>query len=120
MDAGQDRRRYARFELLEYAVVRLADSEESVRSVVTDVSLGGLQIRSRRPFSGGEVCEIEIGGLEESPLKIRAEARYSAAVEDSDLFATGFKCVLNAKQERMGWVDYVHQVFQTQGERLVG
>lgn len=120
MDAGQDRRRYARFELLEYALVRPAETDEAVRSVVTDVSLGGLQIRSRRPFAGGEVCEIEIGGHDATPLKIRAEARYSAAVEDSDLFSTGFKCVLNAKQERMGWVDYVHQVFQTQGERLVG
>ncbi|MCW5936860.1 MAG: PilZ domain-containing protein [Fimbriimonadaceae bacterium] len=117
---NSDQRRHARFELLEYAIVRQQGKLEPVRSVIIDVSLGGLQVRSRNKFAVGEIFTLQIGRMTEEPLVVQAEARYCIPIEDSDLFATGFKCLPTTGGERMEWVDYVHAIFQRQGEQLTG
>ncbi len=113
-----ENRRDNRFELLDYAIAsRLGHS--NIRSVVVDVSLGGLQVRSRSQFETSEVCTLSIGRGQLSPLQVHAEVRYSVPIEDSDLFATGFRIVPESVGERIEWVDYVHAVFQVQGEALL-
>ncbi|MCU0315245.1 MAG: PilZ domain-containing protein [Fimbriimonadaceae bacterium] len=114
-----DRRRHARFELLDYAIIAKPDVEESVRSVVVDISLGGLQIRSRYQFQQGEAFKMTIGRGNNQPVTINAEVRYSTPIEDSDLFSTGFRFVPQTAVERIEWVEYVHGVFKLQGEMLV-
>ena len=70
-----DRRRHARFELLDYAIVTKDGDEESTRSVIVDISLGGLQLRSRQPFESGASYSLQIGRGETDPIIIIAEAR---------------------------------------------
>lgn len=115
-----DRRRHARFELLEYAIVRNAGSENSTRSVIVDISLGGLQLRSRTPFESGKEFELEIGRADDQPIVVIAEARESTPIEDSDLFSTGFRLTPRNALERIEWVEYVHSVFKKQGDLLTG
>lgn len=115
-----DRRRHARFELLEYAIITKEGDTESTRSVIVDISLGGLQLRSRDPFEDGATYHLEIGRGEEDPIKVVAEARHSKPIEDSDLFSTGFRLTPRNAMERIEWVEYVHTVFKNQGDLLTG
>jgi len=115
----QDLRKHARFELLEYAVIQDGETGQGVRSVVTDVSLGGLQIRSRHQFEPGKRYTLNIGRISSDPLVVMAEARYCIHIEDTDLYATGFRCQLSSTADRIDWVEYVHGIFQTKGESLV-
>ena len=114
-----DNRRDNRFELLDYAIANRVGETHTVRTVVVDVSLGGLQVRSRFQFETGEVLRLSIGRGSMAPLNIHAEVRYSIPIEDSDLFATGFRLLPESVGERIEWVDYVHAVFQVQGEALL-
>ena len=114
-----DNRRDHRFELLDYALAKPKGSEAVLRSVVVDVSLGGLQVRSRFKFNPGEICELTIGRGQLVPLHVHGEVRYCTPIEDSDLFATGFRLMPESVGERIEWVDYVHSVFQVQGEALL-
>lgn len=114
-----ENRRDNRFELLDYAIANRPGHSSAIRSVVVDVSLGGLQVRSRTQFETSEVCNLTIGRGQLSPIQVHAEVRYSVPVEDSDLFATGFRILPESVGERIEWVDYVHAVFQVQGEALV-
>ncbi|MBS1708633.1 MAG: PilZ domain-containing protein [Armatimonadetes bacterium] len=115
-----DRRNFARFEILDYAMVNKVADESTVRSVVVDVSLGGCQIRSREQFEPGTKYVLSIGRGNNSPVSIQAEARYSKLMEDCDLYATGFKFSSGTEAERMAWAEYVHEVFKEQGEMLLG
>lgn len=119
-DGFKDVRKHARFELLEYAIVFEKESGEGFRSVVIDVSLGGLQVRSRHQFPTGVNYSLSIGRAEADPLVIEASARYCVPIDDTDLYATGFRCVPASTAQRNQWVDYVHHIFQIQGEHLVG
>ena len=114
-----DRRRHARFELLDYAIIEDKQDSTQVRSVVVDISLGGLQIRSRTQFKPLEILYMTIGRGNNVPVRIRAEVRYSTPIEDSDLFATGFRFAPESASERIEWAEYVHNIFKLQGETLV-
>ena len=115
-----DRRRHARFELLDYAVVTPTEGGDSIRSVIVDISLGGLQLRARDEFVNGKSYQIVIGRGDDEPITILAEARHSKPIEDSDLFSTGFRLTPNTAVERIEWVEYVHGIFKTQGDILTG
>ncbi|MCH8977753.1 MAG: PilZ domain-containing protein [Armatimonadetes bacterium] len=119
--AKPDKREHARFELLEYVLLGGSGGEapsQAQRAVIVDVSLGGLQVRSRSTFNEGALLRLTIGRAEEEPVAVIAEVRYSIPVEDSDLFATGFRVRPENREQRIEWVDYVHAVFQSQGELL--
>lgn len=117
---NHDQRQHARFELLDYALMQGGEAGQPAaqRAIIVDVSLGGLQIRSRTKFSHGDVFRLTVGRADSSPVLIAAEVRYSIPIEDSDLFATGFKVKPEDNEQRINWVDYVHTVFQSQGETL--
>ena len=115
-----DRRRHARFELFDYAVLERLDAPETHQCVVIDVSLGGIQVRSREELPMGVRYRLTIGRGEIKPVLITAEVRYVGPIPDTDLFSIGFRCAPQTALERIAWVEYVHDVFKSQGEILIG
>jgi c-di-GMP-binding flagellar brake protein YcgR len=84
-----------------------------------DLSLGGLQLRSRHQYEAGSIVDVSIGRGDTEPIALKAEVRYSLPVKKSDLFATGLKFVTMDEASTHKWVDYVHNVFKDQGENLL-
>lgn len=115
----EDRREHCRFQMLEFARMNI-DGQDETASVVTDISLGGLQVRSRNQYASGAIVDVSIGRGDLEPIRMKAEIRYSLPVKKSDLFATGLKFVgdKDAPDTKV-WVEYVHQIFREQGEELV-
>ena len=120
MTSPSDRRNFARFEILDYAMISLLAEESAIRSVVVDVSLGGCQIRSRETFVPGTTYILNIGRGTNEPIAIHAVARYCKLMDDCDLYATGFQFQSATASERIAWAEYVHEVFKEQGEMLLG
>ncbi|MCG9895301.1 MAG: PilZ domain-containing protein [Fimbriimonadaceae bacterium] len=114
----RDRRGASRFELLEYAIVRSNHVDEA-RSVVVDVSLGGLQLRSRHSFEAGTEVVVLIGRLGQDPIRIRGEVRYSVPLEGSDLTGTGVKVLPSSTRDRVAWADFVHANFRRTKDLLI-
>lgn len=115
-----DQRRHARFDIVEYTQLKKHGDGKSQTAVIVDLSLSGLQLRSRFQLCEGDSCELLIGrgGLE--PIKVRAEVRYCFPVPACGLFATGVRFMPKNPRERIELVDYIHDIFQSQGERLIG
>lgn len=115
-----DKRQHARFEILDYALMHSVDNgaPSGTRAVIVDVSLGGFQLRSKSKFEAQNLYHLVIGRCDGSPINVTAEARYSVSIEGTDLYATGFKIRPEDNAQRIDWVDYVHSVFQSQGESL--
>ena len=113
-----DQRRHARFELLDYAFVQNPDRSDGHRAVIVDVSLGGFQTRSRDRIPADRFLVVTVGQAGATPVEVHVESRYSVDVKNSELFATGFKVKPESDEERIQWVNYVHSVFQAQGELL--
>lgn len=116
-----DARRYARFEIIECAMIYHADRGDPYRAVVVDIGLGGLQVRSKDALPVGQICEIHIGREgRKPPLELPGEIRYSNPVEKSDLIATGIRFMPSNHEQRVAVAEYVHSIFQRQGDSLVG
>ena len=86
--------------------------------MIVDVSLGGFQTRSREKIPTDRCWVVTVGQAGSTPVEVHVESRYSIEVENSELFATGFKVKPENDEERIQWVNYVHSVFQAQGELL--
>lgn len=114
-----ERRAFSRLQVLEYANISKPSENKPIRSIVVDVSLGGLQLRSKEQFKPGSQYWLVLGRNGRKQFRISAEARYCVAVEESDLFSTGFKCQPTNDAERIDWVDFVHDVFRESGETLL-
>ncbi|MBX3097327.1 MAG: PilZ domain-containing protein [Fimbriimonadaceae bacterium] len=117
-DSYADRREHQRFMMLEFARLKIGDIEES-SSVLVDISLGGLQVRSRNQYPAGGMVTVTIGRGDIEPISIQAEIRYSLPIKKSDLFATGLKLAGNDGELTRKWVTYVHEIFKLQGEALL-
>jgi hypothetical protein len=109
-------RKDLRYEVLDYALVFGSEDHEPVRSVIVDIGLGGVQIRSRASLPVGSVCMLNIGNLDSAPISIRGEVRHSQPVVGSDLFATGIKFMPETHDEKSTVAQYVHSVFQRQSD----
>jgi len=117
-DQNLDLRRYARFDLFEYAMVESPSHGEMIRAVVVDISLGGLQIRCREHLPVGEQVGVKVGQTEAQPLHLKAEVRYCVPIEGSDINAVGLRFMATTHEERLQIANYVHSVFLRQGEAL--
>src|SRR5690606_21249063 len=106
--AGHERRTEPRLELLEYAIVTPNGRNEAFRSIISDVSLGGLQVRSKCQLEEGIECRLQIGRLAETPLDVQATLVYSRPIADSDLFASGFRINPATNEEKKAWAEFVH------------
>ncbi len=114
-----DQRRYARFEVLDYAMVYPSSSSHPFRAIVVDVGLGGVQLRSREELPVGFTCELVIGDSSGKQLSLAGEVRNSRALEGQDLYGSGYRFTPKSHDERIEIAEYVHRVFQRQGEKLV-
>jgi len=115
-----DLRRHSRFEVLETALVYRSGQGAPIAALIVDISLGGLQTRGRDAFEMGEPCVVVVGRDGHAPLPVPAKVIFCLPVEESGLVATGFRFTPKTMEERMAIVQHVHDIFQKQGERLIG
>lgn len=109
-------RRHVRYELIDFALLEHESLADPVRCVIVDVSLGGLQVRSKQTLPVGETCFLRIARLGKRPLLIRGEVRHSGFVNDSDLIGSGFRFLPETNEDRVAIMDYVHAVFIRRSE----
>jgi c-di-GMP-binding flagellar brake protein YcgR len=109
-----------RFEVIECAMIYEEGRSEPYRAVVVDIGLGGLQVRSKEQLPVGAICRICIGRDGKQPLDLPGEVRYSHAVEQTDLMASGVRFLPKNHEQRIAVAEFVHSVFENQGESLVG
>jgi hypothetical protein len=114
----QDRRTQERLDLLEYALIFTPEGDGVLRSIVSDVSIGGLQLRCRAHIPSGFRTLIQVGRLGEEPMKVTAVAVYSRRIEGTDLFATGFRVTPDSAGEKSSWGRFVHETFRRQADQL--
>jgi hypothetical protein len=114
-----DKRRYLRYEILDYAVVRMDGDLGEINTVIADISLGGVQLRSRVPFEPGQSCTIRVGWHDGDPMGLRAEVRYSRRLPDSELYTTGMRFIPESHEDRVAIAEYVHQTFERQCDNLM-
>ena len=112
-----DKRRFLRYEVLDYAAV--VDGVDSTNAVIVDIGLGGLQLRSKTALPVGHKVSINIGRLHKAPLELAGEVRHTSKMDDSDLFASGIRFVPETHEERLAIAEYVHGVFQRQCDKLL-
>lgn len=113
-----DKRRYIRYELLDYAILNVDGSKENVNVVITDIGLGGLQVRSKTELSLGARCVITVAVVDGENLDLRGEIRHVSPIPGSELHAAGIRFVPENHEERMAIAEFVHAVFQRQAEQL--
>lgn len=112
-----DARRYPRFEVLEFATLYLPGQTEPVRTIVVNIGLAGVQLRSRRELPIGEECEVHVDSMPVCAFKLRGEVLYSLQVPDSDLYMSGLQFLPAGHDARQAIAEYVLTVFQRQGGR---
>ena len=117
---GRDQRRHVRYELVDFAMLETPSCEEPIRCVVVDVSLGGIQIRSRIMLPVGEQCVLHIAQLGGKPFRIRGEVRHTAPVPGSELISSGFRFLPETHEDRIAIMEYVHGVFLRRSELMAG
>ena len=114
-----DKRRYLRYEILDYAVVQLDGDSGEINTVIADISLGGVQLRSRVPIEAGRLCTIRVGWHDGGPVGLRAEVRHCHRIPDSELYTTGMKFMPDNHDDRVAIAEYVHQTFERQCDNLM-
>jgi hypothetical protein len=114
-----DNRKYARFEMLECAMLYIADEQEPVRVMIADIGLGGVQLRSKEHVPVDQPLVLHIGRDGDDPLAVKGKVLYSHPGEQG-MYVTGFCFMPETHEERIGVAEYVHRVFQQQFDALVG
>ena len=117
---NMEKRRYVRYELLDYAQLDLHGLDEQVSVVVTDIGLGGLQVRTKSDLEKGTSCNIRIAGEGDVEHHLPGEVRHSATIPRTDLFAIGIRFTPVTHEERIAVAEFVHTIFRRQAESLTG
>lgn len=115
---NSDKRRYIRYELLDYAVMKIDGRFDTVNVVITDIGLGGIQIRTKTELVSGSKCVIHVGCADGTTLDLRGEVRHATQIPNSELYSAGIRFVPENHEERMSVAEFVHQIFQRQAEEL--
>lgn len=113
-----DQRRYLRYEIFDYASIKVGDGPEQ-HGMIVDIGLGGLQIRSRSRLEVGTLATLTVGRLDDKPLVMQTEVRHCKQVEGTDLFALGMRFNPTGHKQRLETAEFVHQVFVRQREQLI-
>lgn len=111
-EENNEGRRFKRWDVFEYALITPEGESTAEPTVIVDLSLGGLQVRGRTQYPQGSTCMIVISQDGDKRIVTSAEVRYSYPIEDSDLFATGFKFMPENMEQRVELVNFVHHRFQ--------
>jgi len=93
---------------------------EPIRCVVVDVSLGGIQIRSKIALPIGTHCVLHIAQLGAKALKIKGEIRHTGTVPGTELLSSGLRFLPETNEERIAIMEYVHGVFLRRTELMAG
>jgi len=117
---GKDQRRHVRYELVDFALLESPSTQEPIRCVVVDVSLGGIQVRSKIGLPVGEQCTLHIAQLGAKPLKVRGEVRHIENIKGSELIGTGLRFLPETHEDRVAIMEYVHGVFLRRSDLMAG
>ena len=117
---NRDQRRHVRYELVDFALLEAPSATEPIRCVVVDVSLGGIQVRSRVALPVGEQCVLHIAQLGRKPLRIRGEVRHTERIPGSELLSSGFRFLPETHEDRIAVMEYVHAVFLRRSDLMAG
>lgn len=116
---GFELRQFLRYEVLDYAIVAPPDGSEPINTIIVDMGLGGLQLRSKQVLPVGEICKLQVGRLNDEPLVLHGEVRHSDLMPNCDLVASGVRFIPRDHDERMAVAAFVQAVFRRQCELLV-
>lgn len=110
--APKDVRRYLRYDLLDYVLAYPKNAPGGIRSIIADVGLGGLALRSHEPLTVGSEVNIIIGQGANASLMIKGVVRHSDLNGESNLYATGVQFRPENHDQRIAIARYVNEVFQ--------
>ncbi|MBL8086769.1 MAG: PilZ domain-containing protein [Chthonomonas sp.] len=114
-----DGRRFSRFDTLEYALLMSSGLDEPLPAIIVDISLGGLQLRTRVPLESGDEFLMQIGQGYENPITTAVEVRYCAKIPHTGLHSVGVRFLPGHSEQRMRLVHYIHDAFAKQGDKLL-
>jgi len=115
---SSENRVYKRWDIFEYALLKQNDESLSEPAIIVDLSLGGLQVRGKRAYKEGEICEVSIIDDKDRQIVTNAEIRYSRPLPDSNIFVTGLRFAPGTTEERVSLVNYIHAKFQANADTL--
>lgn len=115
---ASDKRRFLRYEVLDYAQVN-DGLGEPMNAVIVDIGLGGLQLRAKHTIPVGSRIRMQIGRLHQEPLQLLGEVRHTCEVDNSDLISSGIRFCPETHEDRLSIAEYVHAVFQRQCDKLL-
>lgn len=110
--ANIDKRRYLRYDLLDYAMAYSEHDLVGIRSVIADVGLGGLALRTHEPLDIGAKVRLVVGRGSGEAFTIRGIVRHVQINPESRLYAIGVQFQPENHQERVTIAQYVHEIFQ--------
>ena len=96
----QERRERPRYELLEIGVLwreKSGGRERVGSALITNASMGGVQIRTREDLHPGEQVLLELGS-DQGPLYLRVDVRYAERQGGDGLLVAGLR--FNPQSER--------------------
>jgi hypothetical protein len=117
---GKDQRRHVRYELVDFALMESPSAAEPIRCVVVDVSLGGIQVRSKIAPPIGDLCTLHIAQLGSKPLKVKGEVRHIEEIKGSELISIGLRFLPDTHEDRIAIMEYVHGVFLRRADLMAG
>ena len=109
-----DKRKYIRYEFLEYALCTTPSHLEPQNVVIVNIGLGGLQLRGRCKLVPGERCTLQVGKEDHPPINLPGEVRHMIPISGSDLYSIGVRFLPKTHEERLTIAEFVHSVFQRQ------
>jgi len=108
-----------RLDVLDYAMIERAQGQEAIRSVIVDIALGGVQVRTREKLPVGSVCHLCMGSLSNETIRIRGEVRHSKKVRDSEIYASGIRFLPESHEARSIIAEYLQVAFQRRADFLI-
>lgn len=110
--ANIDKRRYLRYDLLDYAMAYPDHDIVGIRSVIADVGLGGLALRTHEPLEIGHKLKLVVGRGSGAAITIRGVVRHVHINAESRLYAIGVQFQPENHEDRVTIAQYVHEIFQ--------
>lgn len=115
-ELAADTRCYGRSGIRNYVAICVAGRPEPVRSVVMEIGLGSVRVRSRDALPEGEACIVRLGDAGEEPLDVPGVVIYSSPLTESDLHASGIRFLPEGPDQHAAIAAYVRAAFHRKGE----
>jgi hypothetical protein len=116
----QDARQHPRFEIFEFATIVVPELTDPVPGVIVDISLGGMQVRSRVMLPVGTVCRLQVGGGDEEAMTLHAQVRHSGRTSRSGLVTSGLLFQPKCAAEKRNYATLLQRVFNHRRDALTG